>query len=262
MFKKIIQLVLNKVKSETPKAIETQLMRTMPKDNSSVSARDLLKEATTLKKEKKFDEACTKLEEAYSAKDAGDLTLKEKLRLPMYLQLAGKNDEGWRIINELLMKHIDVFSQAEIANQMRVFLQKENKFKHAILFSVWAICKEIERDRYNIKSCIDLADEMAKLDAEFKSLTKIDFNKHDKSEIVGTTSKGNRITDKSYIMFKERIEDSMSIDGIINRLASDLKKADLENKASDLAKSISSYLHTKKLYDLAEVRDLISKISD
>jgi hypothetical protein len=40
---------------------------------------------------------------------------------------------------------------------MRVFLEKEKKYKQALLFVAWSICKEIERDRSNIQDSIDFA---------------------------------------------------------------------------------------------------------
>lgn len=89
-------------------------------------ARKLLKEATTLKKEKKYIEACEKLHEAYSAEGAENLMIEDRLRLPMFLQLAGKNDEGWDELNRLSSIYTDQFSQPRIASQMKIFLRKEN----------------------------------------------------------------------------------------------------------------------------------------
>ena len=89
-------------------------------------SRTLLKQATALKKEKKYIEACNKLQEAYEADGADNLMIEERLRLPMYLQLAGKNDEGWDELNRLAKKYTDKFSQPIISNQMSIFLRKEN----------------------------------------------------------------------------------------------------------------------------------------
>lgn len=94
----------------------------------STPSRNLLKEATSLKKEKKYLVACNKLLEAYSADGADMLMIEERLRFPMYLQLAGKNDEGWAELNELLKKHNDQFSNQVILKQMQIFLKKENNF--------------------------------------------------------------------------------------------------------------------------------------
>lgn len=88
-------------------------------------ARDLLKVATALKKEKKYIEACDKLREAYSADGAENLMIEDRLRLPMYLQLSGKGDEGWDELNRLLAKYTDQFSQPRIEYQMNIFLRKE-----------------------------------------------------------------------------------------------------------------------------------------
>ena len=85
-----------------------------------------MKEATALKREKKYIEACEKLREAYSADGAENLMIEDRLRLPMYLQLAGKNDKGWDELNRLSAKYVDQFAQPRIANQMRIFLRKEN----------------------------------------------------------------------------------------------------------------------------------------
>lgn len=92
----------------------------------SSAARNLLMEATALKKKKKYIEACEKLREAYSADGAENLMIEDRLRLPMYLQLAGKNDEGWDELNRLLARYTDQFSQPRIEHQMNVFLRKEN----------------------------------------------------------------------------------------------------------------------------------------
>ncbi|MDP1606327.1 MAG: hypothetical protein Q8L93_06760 [Rhodocyclaceae bacterium] len=89
-------------------------------------ARNLLIEATALKREKKFIEACEKLREAYSADGAENLMIEDRLRLPMYLQLAGKNDAGWDELNRLYAKYTDQFSRLRIEHQMQIFLRKEN----------------------------------------------------------------------------------------------------------------------------------------
>ena len=92
----------------------------------SSASRTLLMEATSLKKEKKYIEACDKLREAYSADGAENLMIEDRLRLPMYLQLAGKNDEGWDELNRLYTRYTDQFSQPRIEHQMKIFLRKEN----------------------------------------------------------------------------------------------------------------------------------------
>lgn len=91
----------------------------------TVATRELLKEATRLKTEKKYIEACDKLREAYSADGADNAMIEERLRLPMYLQLAGKNDEGWAELNRLSARYASRYSLSKIEHQIKVFLQKE-----------------------------------------------------------------------------------------------------------------------------------------
>lgn len=66
------------------------------------------------------------MREAYTADGAENLMIEDRLRLPMYLQLAGNNDEGWDELNNLSASYTDQFSQPRIAHQMKIFLRKEN----------------------------------------------------------------------------------------------------------------------------------------
>jgi len=219
-------------------------------------AREMLKKATVLKKEKKYDEACNKLKQAFLSEGASDLLAKERMRLPMYLQLAKKNDEGWKILNEINVEYTDVFSQAEIANQMRVFLQKEKNYIQAILFSIWNICKEVERDRFNIQSSINLTDQCVLNKAEFG----FEEDEDEKETVYGKTPKGNPITDSAYKMFIDRVNKNISKSGVSDSISTLLKKANKEELIDSLSKSISNYLHSSKQYELREVREIIKSI--
>ena len=98
---------------------------------------ELLLEATKLKNDNKITEACEKLKEAYSANgslngygpsDAKDEPcITHRLRLPMYLQIAGKSADGWEELKRLNKKYTDVLDQPHISKQIRIFLNKEKK---------------------------------------------------------------------------------------------------------------------------------------
>lgn len=248
MFGYIKSLFSNK--QNTP---QVMVSSTLIANNEINPAREMLKEATALKKKKRYDEACEKLKEAFSINGAEDLMVKERMRLPMYLQLAKLNDEGWRILNELNVQYTDVFSQAEIANQMRVFLQKEKKYTQAVLFSVWSICKEVERDRKNIQGSIDLADQWATNKDDFGFLPE-----GRKEKVYGKTPKGNPITDSAYKMFNDRVADRLSKESVSDRILPLLKKAKKEQLVDNLSEAISKYLKASEYYDLREVRDIIN----
>lgn len=261
LFSKILNYFRPSVVEEAPQVsikndLQPQVVEKKVKEIKQ-DARELLKEATQLKKSKQYIEACEKLREAYKAPGSKDLMVKEMLRLPMYLQLAGKNDDGWREINELNVKFVDVYSQAEIANQMRVFLQKEKQFKKAILFSVWSIAKEIERDNSNIENSIKSSDEMAKLHSEYEFLDDIS-----EKEVYGKTPNGNPITDHAYQMFLDRVSELKTTDGIFARLEKDMKKAKLQNVTHSLAEDLSSYFYNEAPYRLEVIRDIVQKRMD
>ena len=65
---------------------------------------DLMKESTALKKAGKFEDAVEKIREAYKEAQEMNLTLtvQDYLKLPPYLQKAGKNDEAWAWFNDLI----------------------------------------------------------------------------------------------------------------------------------------------------------------
>ena len=92
---------LKKILNGSNKKGKVEVTASLVVNNTPNPSREMLKEATKLKKEKKYVEACEKLREAYAAKGSEELMVEERLRLPMYLQLAGKNDEGWKTLNEM-----------------------------------------------------------------------------------------------------------------------------------------------------------------
>jgi len=212
----------------------------------SSAARSLLKEATSLKKEKKYIEACDKLREAYSADGAEYLMIEDRLRLPMYLQLAGKNDEGWNELNLLNLRYVDQFSQPAIANQMRVFLQKGGKAKEAVLYGIWTLCKVIEANNMNLESCYRLADSMK-------------ASIYDTEPVVGQTPSGNPVRDSSYQHFADTAKNQFSIGNIETHVAPLLKKAKLDGLLNSLSTSLKAYLESNEVYDIEEIQNIFAK---
>ena len=118
--------IIGPVPQDQPQQFLQTASRPTPQTWPNGDARTLLKEATALKRAKRYDEAVAMLRRAYQTPTEYPMMIEERLRLPMYLQLAGKNDEGWDELNRLNVRYVDQFSQPIIANQMRVFLRKEN----------------------------------------------------------------------------------------------------------------------------------------
>lgn len=115
----------------------------------------LLKEATAKKKSGDLDGAISLLREAYA--DIATSGTVEKpdtfLRLPMYLQQAGRPDEAWAEFNAMLAGQYPLnmkdpafapIWQSLIYDKMRLFLQREKKNTEAVVYAVLSfltLCK-------------------------------------------------------------------------------------------------------------------------
>lgn len=100
---------------------------------------DLMRESTALKKAGKFGEAVEKIKGAYKEAQEKNLTLtvKDYLKLPSYLQKAGKNDEAWAWFNNLIRSFAsDPMSLSQIYEKMGLFRERESNPKDAIKYRV------------------------------------------------------------------------------------------------------------------------------
>ena len=110
----------------------------------------LLKDATALKKAGDLEAAISKLREAYAAieRDGEQHNVDPFLRLPAYLQAAGRSDEAWREYNNLIVHGFPnqgndwsllTMFHSKIYDKMRLFLQREGKAEQAIVFGVQSL---------------------------------------------------------------------------------------------------------------------------
>jgi hypothetical protein len=119
--------------------------------NAFLSSHDpekLLREATSLKKSGDIEGAILKLKSAYRAIAKTNITwsVNTFIRLPQYLQIAGSNDNAWREFNKLLLGYPNQLNSLEVLpmdhsiiyDKMRLFLQREKRYKEAILFGVFS----------------------------------------------------------------------------------------------------------------------------
>ena len=222
----------------------------------SSAARTLLKEATALKREKKYIEACDKLREAYSADGAENLFVEERLRLPMYLQRAGKNDEGWDELNRLFARYTDQFSQPRIAAQMATFLRKEGKCKDAALFAVWTLCKQKESYVGIHASMVQSADHQPASDAEWEALG---LSPWPQMPVTGTTPSGNPIYDVSYPSVQRCLTEDYDPAAIRAALDRDLAKVVAKEIIFAVVTDLSCYLAKPPPYDLESVKRILAK---
>ena len=114
-----------------------------------VKADKLLKEATTKKKSGDINGAIKALRDSYKLLNENSMlySIQTYLRLPLYLQEAGKSDEAWRKFNHLIMwvntkprysPEVTPMDQSIIWDKMRLFLQREGKNDYAVQFAIWA----------------------------------------------------------------------------------------------------------------------------
>lgn len=125
---------------------------------------EYLKKATELKEKKDYEGACNLVKQALNS----SFELKEPqpittwLRLALYLQDSGKNDEGWQLLVDLLAKghpqanlfhnydnvsrNLDLVS---IHDKMRLFLQREKKFDAAIIHGIKSFLYNCKNVHYN-----------------------------------------------------------------------------------------------------------------
>ncbi|MGI8545112.1 MAG: hypothetical protein ACR2MD_16765, partial [Aridibacter sp.] len=148
-----------------------QLFINQPERNEVRSAKDLLKMATEKKESGNVDEAIELLRKAYTAigNDHIVYSVSTFLRLPLYLQKAGRNDEAWREFNLLLtrgypnqIQNVELLpmEHSQIYDKMRLFLQRENKYDLAIRFGIssfisWAVGLHRQKRKSELKEYIE-----------------------------------------------------------------------------------------------------------
>lgn len=148
-----------------------QLFTNQPERNKVRSAKDLLKMATEKKESGNVDEAIELLRKAYTAigNDHIVYSVSTFLRLPLYLQKAGRNDEAWREFNLLLtrvypnqIQNVELLpmEHSQIYDKMRLFLQRENKYDLAIRFGIssfisWAVGLHRQKRKSELKEYIE-----------------------------------------------------------------------------------------------------------
>lgn len=115
----------------------------------------LLKKATEFKRKGEIGEAISLLRQAYKEIERGEIIypVQTFLRLPMYLQEAGKSDEAWGELNRLILEGypnqlkdpgVIPMDHSIIYDKMRLFLEKEGRNDLAVRFGMlsyiyWAL---------------------------------------------------------------------------------------------------------------------------
>jgi len=126
---------------------ELELKKREPKWKESKESK-FLKSATQKKKNGDIEGAIRDLRAAYEIYERGYVipSVDVFLRLPSYLQLAGRRDDAWREYNNLIIKVGDYWNDPDISpmmyskiyDKMRLFLQREKKYNKAVKFGIFS----------------------------------------------------------------------------------------------------------------------------
>ena len=126
---------------------------------ADTKANKLAKEATKLKKEKKYKEALNKFLEAIKADGSEDFSVQLELRLPMYYQLLGRRDDAWGALQDLSHKYNKPSDQSRIYDKMRLHLQKEKSHMGAIAHGIFAFIMTTQGHQELVYSNLQILDE-------------------------------------------------------------------------------------------------------
>lgn len=141
-----------------------------------------LTKAVNHKKAQEWDEALSCLDKGYSLvakcplSEFGEYSF--YLRLPAYLQLAGKNDLAWKYLNEYQCGKLPYRPQSDelalsigyrsiVQDKMRLFLEREKKYRAALISR--SVCQFLEASRaflHHLK-CIDYVENERWMEKQF-----------------------------------------------------------------------------------------------
>ncbi|PKB90895.1 hypothetical protein A8A01_03030 [Ewingella americana] len=224
--------------------------------------RDLLKEATRLKKEKKYEDACNALRLAFSSASENEyIDIRERLRLPAYLCFDDKDDEAWWELNKLLEAHTDMISQFAIISKMSVFLEDEGKILDSLMFFTRSYILDLMHRVSLIVSMHESADKSAmeeplKVEMKDGTIVELDFRKMDENkEPFAYTKLGNPIYAVAYNHTLKSLNDKLDFERIKSDFKPLCKKANRPDLPKKLAKKVLEILEYEPdgwLYDLNE----------
>ncbi|EHG0765223.1 hypothetical protein J3750_004678 [Salmonella enterica] len=258
--------------------------------------RELLKEATQLKKKKEFDVACEKLKEAYSHRDGEYWTIAESLRLPAYLQLAGKKKEALEVFDDLLRQNKyasqpeSTFNESVDANgrmsiginfslntgnlsvihkSISAFYGKEFDVENQLVNYFVSYVLEVVSKIELIQSLYKMADDYPVLinetiggNDEVGSVSlKIEENRNNDIPPHAYTPKGNPVRDVAFPHLKEFVLKKTDVNNVIDEIDTLSQQCGLtDSHIEQLAEKIINSIDKADLHTDAWIKDVRSII--
>ncbi|EKN5104225.1 hypothetical protein DYG63_20275 [Yersinia enterocolitica] len=179
--------------------------------------RDLLKEATQLKKQKRYNEASQMLKDAYQeAREDEYVDIHERLRLPTYLCFADKDEEAWTELERLAGKYTDPISQIAIRSKMQKFLEDDDRLNDSLVYLAWVYVLDL---KYRIDQIIEMhqaadhsaLEEPLKVEMDDGKIVTLDFNKMNQNQQpLAFTELGNPIYDVAHNHLLKSLNDRLN----------------------------------------------------
>ncbi|EHA60526.1 hypothetical protein [Synechococcus sp. WH 8016] len=232
-------------------------------DESIKQIQEWVSEAVKCKGEKDYEKALKYLDKAYREAAMYEIIsnhLSHYTRLPAYLQLAKKNDEGWGQLNLLangILPHrgpnptelaIDIDWRIEVSDKTRLFLEREKKFEQAL----WERCT---------KNMLSTARAMRKHMEASEAVKNEDWKNYDSNRYFSEELKeGLKKNALWSLEHAEKVMQQHTIEALKEDLWKTAKKAKFEQeRVGGLAAEVfATAMSTKsKLHALAEVPDFM-----
>lgn len=214
----------------------------------------LLKDAVRLKKEKRYDDACDAIRQAF-ALDAGKSSLTHRLQLPSYLVLAGKNDDAWRSLNEMNIEFTKPQEQRAIASKMAALLKKERKYRDALVHECWSYAMDVEGYRQFVERCIRDADREA-MSSKTDELAWL----HTGRNPYAKTPAGSPIYDCSFTSFNSSLKKRLESDAVFSVVCPLILLFSDETAVGPFSQEFWKMLKSPERPEFVRIRDLVASI--
>lgn len=180
-------------------------------DNRAEIYKELLKEATKLKRDGDYLAACSLLRRAFDMESPQvRLDIRERLRLPVYLNFAGRPDEAWEDLLQVKRDFTNIFDQFVIDGKIYAFHKDDGDYDQALCALITCRFRYLAHMRDAVHKIEQVADSNA-----------LENIKHGRciarsTPITGTTQSGNPIFDISYVYQLQTFKRDILLRSLIN----------------------------------------------
>lgn len=173
--------------------------------------RELLKEATKLKRDGDYLAACSLLRVAFDMESPElRLDIRERLRLPVYLNFAGRPEEAWEDLLQVKRDFPNIFDQFVIDGKIYAFHKDDRNYDQALCALITGRFRYLAHMRDTVRKIEQVAD--------FNALENTKYGRPTARSVpvTGTTQSGNPIFDISYVYQLQTFKRDILLRSLIN----------------------------------------------